>query len=71
MDTLNMDQLREVMKISYPTALQFARQHGIRDNSGYKRWLIPANVVANELNQEQADLNRRRDKLHQYTNGDT
>ena len=69
MSGLNINQLQQILDLSYPTALKFAQENGERDDSGYGRWFVPVEVVADILNKEQANLNRRRTMLEGLVNG--
>ena len=67
MNEIDIDQLREALSISYPTALNFAREHGRLDPLGSSRgkWVVSVDVVKAELEQRRQDINRRLEMLEQ------
>lgn len=43
---IDLDTLKDVLKISYPTALKMAREHGrLKDEPPKGRWLVPVATI--------------------------
>jgi predicted site-specific integrase-resolvase len=68
MNELDVTQVKEILELSYPTALKFAREHGRLDPamSSRGKWLVPAEKVREFLESERATIDRR---LAQIPNG--
>jgi hypothetical protein len=67
MSELTIEQIKDVLGWSYPTALKFAQRHGRQDGGG--KWLVPYGIVADEVNEQLADAQRTVDRLAQVANG--
>jgi predicted site-specific integrase-resolvase len=65
MSELNLKETQKILGVSYPTALQFAKQYGRLEESGHPRgkWFIPAHVVRNELAAQISDIQGRLDLI--------
>ena len=65
MNEIDINQLKEALNISYPTALNFAQEHGRLDPLGSSRgkWVVSVDVVKAELEQRRRDIDRRLEML--------
>ena len=63
--TLTIKQVEKILGMSYPTALQFAQEHGEQVE---RKWVVPAEAVRSVLAQRSFELQaqmRRFDELTQ------
>ena len=67
MNDLTISQTQKILGWSYPTALQFAKEHGRQDGSG--KWFIPFDVVAGEVQKRTVEAQRMQARLV-ASNGD-
>lgn len=50
MNKLTIQQVQEILDVSYPTALGIARQHGSQDGPAGK-WHVPASVIGARISE--------------------
>jgi len=55
-ETITINELREILDISYPTALKIAQGHGRKKGN---KWYIPISFAAKRLRNEIVDLDYR------------
>lgn len=54
MKQISIKQLQDILGISYPTALDFAKQHGEQNGDGERaQWFIPLTAVSPLVENEQ------------------
>ena len=62
MTDLTIEEIEEILGVSYPTALRFAQKYG-KVKSGGRKWLVPAQAVADVIETEQQRINEKRQRL--------
>lgn len=71
-EEIDLETLQDVMKISYPTALKFAKTHGRLNQEPPKgKWYVPASLVRDMLLGELVDVDERLRVLATAVNGES
>jgi hypothetical protein len=69
---IDLDALQSILKISYPTALKMAREHGrLKPEAPRGRWLIPVATIRALLDSERQEVAGKESRLQAVvaTNG--
>jgi hypothetical protein len=69
---LSVKQIQNILKWSYPTALNFAQENGHRVESEFwplPRWFVPFDVVAREVAKRENEVEAMKLRLAAARNG--